>query len=86
MHFLKRAVRRVGAEQRASDGIVPPRRNGIEISRRDVLPGGAATATAAMLPLPALAAQARIAIVGAGLAGLSAAHELRKTYGLRADV
>ena len=86
LHFLKRAVRRAGAERRAADGIVPPRRADIEISRREVLAGGAATAAAVMLPLPAGAAQARIAIVGAGLAGLSAAHELRKTYGLHADV
>jgi monoamine oxidase len=65
---------------------LPPGRDGIEISRRDVLAGGAATAAATMLPLPAGAAQARIAIVGAGLAGLSAAHELRKTYGLHVHV
>jgi monoamine oxidase len=86
MHFLKRAVRRAGAEQRAAEGILPPHRDGIEISRRDVIAGGAAAAAAMMLPLPAGAAQARIAIVGAGLAGLSAAHELRKTYGLHAHV
>jgi monoamine oxidase len=88
MNMLKRAVRRAARERREAEGIRPlPELGDISISRREVLAGGAAAAVAAVMrPLPASAAQARIAIVGAGLAGLSAAHELRRTYGLRADV
>ena len=55
------------------------------IGRRAVLRGGAGVALASMLPAAGLAATARIAIVGAGLAGLTAARELRKA-GHDADV
>jgi monoamine oxidase len=52
-----------------------------------VLSGATGLAAAALLPrLPALAeAEARVAVVGAGLAGLTAAHELSKA-GLKATV
>lgn len=56
-----------------------------EIGRRAVLRGAAGVALTAALPLSGLAASARIAIVGAGLAGLTAARELRKA-GLNPDV
>ena len=39
-----------------------------------------------LLPLSLAAAEARIAIVGAGLAGLTAARDLKRKYGLDADV
>lgn len=56
-----------------------------EIGRRAVLGGAAGMTLAAALPLSGLAASARIAVVGAGLAGLTAARELRKA-GLNPDV
>ena len=51
-----------------------------KIGRRAALRGAASLAGMALLPrLPALAAaEARVAIVGAGLAGLTAAYELSK--------
>jgi len=55
------------------------------IGRRAVLRGGAGVALASILPATGLAATARIAIIGAGLAGLTAARELRKA-GHEADV
>ena len=55
------------------------------IGRRTVLRGAAGIALASALPLAGLAATARIAVVGAGLAGLTAARELRKA-GLNPDV
>ena len=60
---------------------------GPRIGRRDLLRGAASLAGATLLPpLPALAAaEARVAIVGAGLAGLTAAHELSKA-GLKSTV
>lgn len=78
MQFLKRAARSAAIEARAE------RPTGV--SRREAIAGAAAAATSLFLPLPALAAEARIAIVGAGLAGLAAARELKLTYGLHADV
>src|SRR4029453_6516980 len=51
-----------------------------------LLLGGAAAGASFLLPLPAGAAQAKIAIVGAGLAGLSAARRLKRSYQLDADV
>ena len=55
------------------------------IGRRAVLRGAAGIAVTSALPLSGLAATARIAVVGAGLAGLTAARELRKA-GLNPDV
>jgi monoamine oxidase len=55
------------------------------IGRRTVLRGAAGIAFTSALPLAGLAATARIAVVGAGLAGLTAARELRKA-GLSPDV
>jgi monoamine oxidase len=55
------------------------------IGRRALLRGAAGLAATSVLPLTGLAATARVAVVGAGLAGLSAARELRKA-GLAADV
>jgi monoamine oxidase len=66
-------------------GVPSPGWPGIE--RRAVLRGAASIAGAALLPrLPALAAaEARVAVVGAGLAGLTAAHDLFKA-GLKPTV
>ena len=55
------------------------------IGRRSVLRGASGLAIASALPLTGLAATAQVAVVGAGLAGLTAAHELRKA-GLKPDV
>jgi monoamine oxidase len=85
MRMLKQATRRVAFERRSAEGRLSPRGDG-GLSRRDLLGGGIATGAALMLPLPASAAGARIAIVGAGLAGLTAAHVLQRDFGLRADV
>jgi monoamine oxidase len=76
MQFLKRATRLAAREAHAERGV----------SRRQVMGGAAAAATSLFLPLPALASEAKIAIVGAGLAGLTAARDLKLTYGLNADV
>ncbi|HWA88616.1 MAG TPA: NAD(P)/FAD-dependent oxidoreductase [Rhizomicrobium sp.] len=76
MQFLKRATRMAAAEARAERGV----------TRRGMMTGAAALGASAFLPLPALAAEAKIAIVGAGLAGLTAARDLKLKYGLNADV
>lgn len=55
------------------------------IGRRAVLRGASGLALASALPLTGLAATARVAVVGAGLAGLTAARELGKA-GLAPDV
>lgn len=55
------------------------------VGRRTVLRGAAGIALTSALPLSSLATTARIAVVGAGLAGLTAARELRKA-GLNPDV
>ena len=55
------------------------------IGRRTVLRGAAGIALGSALPLTGLATTARIAVVGAGLAGLAAARALRRA-GLDADV
>ncbi len=83
MHFLKRATRQAAVEARG------PRQLGgrpVDVSRRDTLLGAAAAGAGLLLPIPAMAAGARIAIVGAGLAGLTAARELKRAFGLNADV
>jgi monoamine oxidase len=82
MRFLKRATRLAATEARGNREIS----NSAFASRRDVLIGSAAAATSMLLPFPAGAADARIAIVGAGLAGLTAARELKNKFGLHADV
>jgi monoamine oxidase len=84
MNLLRRATRRAAFERRSAEGTLPAGRG--SLSRRDVLAGAAATGAAMFMPLPASAAGGRIAIVGAGLAGLTAAHELRRKFGLHADV
>jgi monoamine oxidase len=81
MQMLKRAVRDAAMEASGDE----PRAGAEKIGRRRLIVGAAATAAAAALPLPAAAAQKSIAIVGAGLAGLSAAYELLKV-GIFADV
>jgi monoamine oxidase len=82
MHFLKRATRLAAIEARAARG---PTLRADPVSRRTMLAGAAAMGTSMLLPFPVRAADVKIAIVGAGLAGLTAAHELKK-IGLHADV
>lgn len=83
MQFLQRATRAVAIEADAES----LERNRGRASRRDLLMGaGAAAATSLFFPLPLAASEAKIAIVGAGLAGLTAAYRLRKHYGLDPDV
>jgi monoamine oxidase len=87
MQMLKRVTRQVALERRLAEGAaVPPKAEAATLSRRDVLFGAAATGAAMLFPLPGLAQEATIAIVGAGLAGLAAAHRLRTRYGLNAHV
>lgn len=83
MHFLKRATRLAAIEAHASEGAAAKH---ALVSRRDALAGAAALGASMFMPLPAGAAEAKVAIVGAGLAGLTAARELKKTFGLHADV
>ena len=87
MHLLKRATQQVAMEARAEEPPAEGAGHG-PITRRDMLLGGAAVTAAFFVPFPrpAHAAEAKIAIVGAGLAGLTAAYELKKTYELDADV
>jgi len=85
MRMLKRATRQAAFERRAAEDPPVGPESG-SASRRDVLIGGAAAVASFALPIPSSAAQAKIAIIGAGLAGLTAAHELKKTFALRADV
>jgi monoamine oxidase len=89
MRMLKRATRLAALEEAREAGDVPVSAAGSPVTRRHVLLGGAAAGAGLLLPLrplPALAAEAKIAIVGAGLAGLAAAHELRKQFHLSADI
>jgi monoamine oxidase len=85
MHMLRRATRQAAFKARASGEATACPGDGL-ITRRHVLLGGAAVGAGFLLPLPSSAAQAKIAIVGAGLAGLTAAHELKKSFRLNADV
>lgn len=78
MQFLKRATRLAAMEELGKEPA--------GVSRREMMTGAAALGAGLFLPLPALAAEAKIAIVGAGLAGLTAARELKLTYGLDADL
>jgi monoamine oxidase len=53
------------------------------VTRRAMLGGGAGLAMSVLLPAAGLAATARIAVVGAGLAGLTAAYRLQQAgYGV----
>ncbi len=76
MQLLQRAARQCAE---ASDARQSP------ILRRAVLQAGAGIALSAVLPATGLAATARIAIVGAGLAGLTAAYRLQ-TAGYSPDL
>ena len=84
---LLNALMRIAADVDRAQRPVRPVGWGPKIERRAALRGAASLAGMALLPrLPALAAaEARVAIVGAGLAGLTAAYELSKT-GLKPDV
>src|SRR4051794_33778506 len=83
MHFLKQATRRAALE---AHGLDPMPLSGDFLSRRSVLAGTAAAATTMFLPVPAGAAGAKVAIVGAGLAGLTAARHLKRKFHLNADL
>ncbi|HEY1960986.1 MAG TPA: NAD(P)-binding protein, partial [Rhizomicrobium sp.] len=84
MHFLKRATRLAALEARGLDPAMLG--NNSSVSRRSVLAGTAAAATTMFLPVPAGAAGAKIAVVGAGLAGLAAARHLKRKFHLDADL
>ncbi|HUJ47087.1 MAG TPA: NAD(P)/FAD-dependent oxidoreductase [Rhizomicrobium sp.] len=81
MDFLKQATRAAAREVLEQSPA-----SGAFTSRRDILLGGSAAAASLFIPAPAGAAEAKIAIVGAGLAGLTAAFRLKHRYGLNADV
>lgn len=83
LNMLLKLSREQAAADRAGRGGTRP--GSTAIGRRAVLRGASGLAIASALPLTGLAATARIAVVGAGLAGLTAAHELRKA-GLEPDV
>ena len=84
---LLNALMRIAADVDRARRPARPVGWGPKIERRAALRGAASLAGMALLPrLPALAAaEARVAIVGAGLAGLTAAYELSKA-GLKPDV
>ena len=84
---LLNALMRIAADVDRAQRPARPVGWGPKIERRAALRGAASLAGMALLPrLPALAAaEARVAIVGAGLAGLTAAYELSKV-GLKPDV
>lgn len=73
-------LRRIAREQ-----VLTERRERGKIGRRAFLGGTAGLAVASTLPAVGLAATATIAVVGAGLAGLTAAYRLRKA-GYKADL
>jgi monoamine oxidase len=77
---LWRALELARREDLALRGKAPPRAGHGGIGRRALLQGMAASGVAAGLPTPALAlpASGRVAIVGGGIAGLSALHHLTK--------
>lgn len=83
LHMLLNLSRERAVAERAERAKDQP--GSSTIGRRAVLRGAAGIGLASALPLPGLAATARIAVVGAGLAGLTAARELRKA-GLKPDV
>ena len=84
---LLNALMRIAADVDRAQRPARPVGWGPKIERRAALRGAASLAGMALLPqMPALAAaEARVAIVGAGLAGLTAAYELSKA-GLKPDV
>ncbi|WP_423606422.1 flavin monoamine oxidase family protein [Sphingomonas sp. MS122] len=77
---LWRALQLARRDDLAARGKAPPRPGHGGIGRRALLQGMAASGVAAGLPAPALAlpASGRVAIVGGGIAGLSALHHLAK--------
>ena len=62
----------------AADPGPAPHGGAAPIGRRTILQSGAAAGLGLLLPATGLAAGARIAVVGAGLAGLTAAYRLRQ--------
>jgi len=84
---LLRAVQRIARAALAAND--PPRRRAPDHTRRTLLARAgalaAAGATSAWSPVAPAAATSRVVIVGAGLAGLAAAHALAKS-GVRATV
>ena len=76
---LLNALMRIAADVDRAQRPARPVGCGPKIERRAALRGAASLAGMALCPMPALAAaEARVAIVGAGLAGLTAANELSK--------
>jgi monoamine oxidase len=85
LNVLVNLTRERARAEQAEQGREGNRREAAAIGRRAVLRGAAGLAVASALPLTGLEATARIAVVGAGLAGLAAARELRNA-GLTADI
>lgn len=77
---LWRALQLARRQDLAARGKVAPRAGHGGIGRRALLQGMAASGVAAGLPVPAMAlpASGRVAIIGGGIAGLSALHHLSK--------
>lgn len=77
-HFVWRALEMARRMNLADAGEAAPVKAAGGATRRAVLKALAATGMASALPQPALARTGRIAIVGGGIAGLSALHRLRE--------
>lgn len=77
--FVWRALEAARRGNLAAAGEAPPVPGSASATRRALLKGIVASGAAAALPAPALAGSAgRVAIVGGGIAGLSALHHLRE--------
>ena len=76
--MVVRALQEARRANLAAAGEPPPRPRGTPLSRRTVMAGAGALAMAAGLPRSTARAATprRIAVIGAGIAGLSAAHHL----------
>jgi monoamine oxidase len=85
MQALRQAALQAGRDAVAERDSHRPATPVAPLDRRTVLRGAAMTAAAGFLPAPARGAGVTIAVVGAGLAGLTAAYELKKA-GHIADV
>lgn len=90
MQVLRQAAQQVGRDVAAERGDRAGREPGSleqpgHLNRRTVLRGAALAAAVGAVPFPARAAGVNIAVIGAGLAGLTAAYELKKA-GHIADV
>ena len=77
-HFVWRALETARRMNLAEAGEAAPIKAASGATRRAVLKALAATGMASTLSRPAFARARRVAIVGGGIAGLSALHHLRE--------